>query len=115
MAAKDGMEVLEGGMCVDHMHVCLMIASKWSVAKAMGRLKGKGALVMFDHHPEWRKVAGKGRTLRACGYHVSTVGINESVIRRCVRNQEYASRIGGWESRPAACRISNIRSESRGT
>ena len=62
---------------------------------SVGYLKGKSALVMFDHHPEWRKVTGRDRTLWARGYYVSTVGINESVIRKCVRNQEDASRIAG--------------------
>ena len=95
VAAKDGIEILEGSVCVDHIHVCLRIAPKWSVAKVMGYLKGKSALIMFDHHPEWRKVTGKDRTLWARGYYVSTVGINESVIRKYVRNQEDASRIEG--------------------
>ena len=93
-AAKDGVGILEGGVCVDRIHACLRIAPKWSAAKAMGYLKGKGALIMSDRHPEWRKVTGKDRTLWARGYYVSTVGINESVIRKYVRNQEDASSIG---------------------
>ena len=82
-------------MCVCHIHMCLRIAPKHSVAKVMGCLKGKSALIVFDHHPEWRKVTGKGRTLWARDYYVSTAGINESVIRKYVRNQEDASRIEG--------------------
>lgn len=115
VAAKDGIEIPEGSVCIDHVHMCLRIASKWSVAKVMGYLKGKSALIMFDHHPEWWKVTGKGRTLRARGHRVSTVGINESVIRKYVRNQEDVGRMEGWTPRPAACRIGNIRSESCGT
>ena len=48
---------------------------------------------MFDHHPEWRGVTGRDRTLRARGYYVSTVGLNEATIRKYVRNQEDASGI----------------------
>ena len=96
VAAKDGMEILEGSVYVDRIHACLRIEPKWSVAKVMGHLKGKSALIMLDcHHPEWRKATEKGRTLWARGYYVSTVGINESVIRKYVRNQENASRIEG--------------------
>jgi len=93
VAAKDGIEILEGSVCVDRIHMCLGIAPKWSVAKAMGCLKGKSALTMFGHHPEWGKVAGTDRTLWARGRYVSTVGINESVIKKYVREQEDASRI----------------------
>ena len=95
VAAKNGIEIVEGSVCRDRIHLCLRIAPKRSVAKVMGYLKGKSALVMFDHHPEWRKVTGKDRTLWARGYYVSTVGINESVIRKYVRDQEDASRVEG--------------------
>ena len=91
--AKDGIEIVEGSVCRDHIHLCLRIAPKHSVSKVMGYLKGKSSLVMFDHHPEWRKVTGKDRTLWARGYFVSTVGINEAVIKRYVREQEDASKI----------------------
>ena len=46
VAAKDGIEILEGSVCVDHIHVRLRIASKWSAAKVMGCLKGKSALTL---------------------------------------------------------------------
>ena len=91
--AKRDIELVEGSICRDHVHICLRIAPKYSVSKVMGYLKGKSALIMFDHHPEWRKVTGRDRTFWARGYYVSTVGINESTIRKYVRNQEDASRI----------------------
>ena len=59
----------------------------------MGYLKHQGALVLPDHHSEWRKITGRDRTFWSRGYYVSTVGINESIIRRYVREQEDASRI----------------------
>lgn len=115
VAAKNGVEIVEGSVCVDHVHMCLRIASKHSVAKAVSYLKGKRALIMFDRHPEWRRAIGRDRTLWAWGCYASTVGVNESVMRKCVRNQEDASKIADWEPRPAACRIGDIRSESCGT
>ena len=93
--AKDGVEVLEGSVCTDHVHMCLRIAPKHSVSKVMGYLKGKSALILFDHHPEWRSRTGRDRTFWARGYYVSTVGLNEAVIRKYVRDQEDASRIAG--------------------
>jgi len=93
VGAKEGIEIVEGSVCSDHIHVCLRIAPKYSVSRVMGYLKGKSSLILFDHHPEWRKITGRDRTFWARGYFVSTVGINESVIRKYVREQEDASRI----------------------
>lgn len=84
--AKDGVEIVEGSVCKDHIHMCLRIAPKYAVAKVMEYLKGKSALILFDRHPKWRKVTGRDRTFWARGYYVSTVGINESVIRKYVKN-----------------------------
>lgn len=91
--AKDDIEIVEGSVCRDRIHMCLRIAPKYSVSKVMGYLKGKSSLILFDHHPEWRKLTGRDRTFWARGYFVSTVGINESVIKKYVREQEDASRI----------------------
>lgn len=92
-AAKAGIEIVEGSVSKDHIHLCLRIAPKHAVSKVMGYLKGKSALVLFDHHPEWRNITGKDRTFWARGYYVSTVGINETVIKKYVREQSDASRI----------------------
>ena len=50
--AKDGIELGEGSVCRGHIHVCLRVAPKHSAARVMGFLKGKSALILFDHHPE---------------------------------------------------------------
>lgn len=86
--------VVEGSMCVDHVHLSVRIPPKESVATVMGYLKGKSALMLFDRHPEWRKRFGRDRTLWARGYYVSTVGLNEEVVRKYIRNQEESDRIG---------------------
>nr|WP_314639092.1 IS200/IS605 family transposase [uncultured Olsenella sp.] len=90
----DGVEIVEGSACVDHIHICLRIAPKHAVSKVVGKLKGKSAIVLHERHQEWRAVTGRDRTLWARGYYVSTVGLNESVVGRYIQNQEEASRIG---------------------
>ncbi len=90
-----GIGIVEGAMCSDHVHLSLRIPPKYSVAKVMGYLKGKSALQLFDNHPELKKVTGRDRTLWARGYYVSTVGINESVIRSYIRDQEESSQFNG--------------------
>lgn len=89
----DGVEKVEGSVCRDHIHICLRIAPKHGVSKVVGRLKGKSAIILHERHPEWRRATGRDRTLWARGHYVSTVGLNESVIRKYIQKQEDGSRI----------------------
>jgi len=34
--AKEGLEIVEGSVCSDHVHMCLRIAPKYSVSKGWG-------------------------------------------------------------------------------
>ena len=45
-----GVEILEGHMMPDHVHLLVSIPPKTSVSSFMGYLKGKSALMMFDKH-----------------------------------------------------------------
>ena len=53
----------------------------------MGYLKGKSALMMFDHHVNLKYKYGD-RHFGVEGYYISTVGLNESTIRKYIRDQE---------------------------
>ena len=79
-------EILEGNISIDHVHLCVKIPPKLSVADFMGYLKGKSALMIFDRHPEYRQKQG-GRHFWARGYYVDTVGRNEEQIREYIKNQ----------------------------
>ena len=43
------MEILEGHMMIDHVHLLVAIPPRISVSSFMGYLKGKSALMMFEH------------------------------------------------------------------
>ena len=45
-----GVEILEGHLMPDHVHLVLSIPPKLSVSAFMGYLKGKSALMMFERH-----------------------------------------------------------------
>lgn len=45
-----GVEILEGHMMSDHVHLLLSIPPKVSVSSFMGYLKGKSAWMIFDKH-----------------------------------------------------------------
>ena len=45
-----GVEIIEGHLMPDHVHMLVSIPPKISVSSFMGYLKGKSALMMFDRH-----------------------------------------------------------------
>ena len=79
-------EIIEGNVQIDHVHLVIWIPPKHSVSEAIGFLKGKSAIKIFDRHPELKKRYW-GRHFWARGYCVSTVGLNEEQIRKYVRWQ----------------------------
>ena len=84
-----GVEIIEGHMMPDHVHLLVSIPPKQSVSSFMGYLKGKSALMMFDKHANLKYKFGN-RHFWAEGYYVSTVGLNESTIKKYIQDQEKA-------------------------
>lgn len=72
-----GVEILEGHMMPDHVHLLLEIPPKMSVSYFMGYLKGKSSLMIFEKHSNLKYKFGN-RNFWATGYYVSTVGLNEA-------------------------------------
>ena len=89
----EGVEIVEGSTCSDHVHICLRVAPRHSVSGVVGRLKGKCSILLHERRPEWRAITGRDRTMWARGYYVSTVGLNEEAVRRYIRTQEEGSAI----------------------
>ena len=83
---RHGIELVEGHVMADHVHMCLSIPPKYSVAHAVGRLKGKSAIQVNQRYSRRKNVMGFKFWSR--GYCVSTVGLEESVIRAYIRDQE---------------------------
>ena len=82
-----GVEIIEGHMMMDHVHLLLSIPPKMSVSSLMGYLKGKSALMIFDNHANLKYKYGN-RKFWAEGYYVSTVGLNESTIKKYIAEQD---------------------------
>ena len=76
-------------MMPDHVHLLLSIPPRVCVSSFMGYLKGKSALMMFDRHANLKYKFGN-RRFWAEVYYVSTVGLNESTIRKYIQDQEKA-------------------------
>ena len=82
-----GVEIIEGHLMVDHVHLLLAIPPRLSVSNFMGYLKGKSALMMFERHANLKYKFGN-RHFWAEGYYVSTVGLNEETIKKYIQEQE---------------------------
>lgn len=82
-----GVEILEGYLMPDHIHMLVSIPPKISISSYMGYLKGKSAPMMFDKHTNLKYKFGN-RHFWAEGYYVSTVGLNEATIRKYIEEQE---------------------------
>lgn len=85
-------EVLELNVQPDHVHAVLSIPPKISVSTLMGFLKGKLAIKMMKSYPKLRKKPYWGNHFWATGYFVSTVGLNEDLVRRYLRYHEERER-----------------------
>ena len=82
-----GVEILEGHLMPDHIHMLVTIPPKYSVSSFMGYLKGKSALMIFDRHANLKYKFGN-RHFWSEGYYVNTVGLNEATIRKYIQDQE---------------------------
>ena len=83
---RKGIEIIEANACPDHIHMLVMIPPKISVAYAVGYLKGKSSLMIFDRHANLKYKYGN-RHFWCRGYYVSTVGRNRRQIEEYIRNQ----------------------------
>src|SRR5258708_39593414 len=72
----------------DHVHICISIPPKYAVSNVVGYMKGKSAITIA------RKFGGRqrnftGEVFWARGYFVSTVGLDEEMVRAYISNQEH--------------------------
>ena len=81
-------EIQEMSVQSDHVHLVLSIPPKVSVSDMMGILKGKLAIKLFKSYPRLKQKPYWGNRFWARGYFVSTVGIDEEVIKRYVKYRE---------------------------
>ena len=76
----------------DQVHLLVSVPPKLSISTLMGVLKGKIAIKLFKSYPELKKKPYWGNHFWARGYFVSTVGLDEDMIKRYVKYQEKEER-----------------------
>ena len=87
LAEQKECQIVEGHLMLDHVHMCISIPPKYSVSYVVGYIKGKSAISIA------RGFMGKSRNFTgesfwARGYFVSTVGLDEEMVREYIRHQE---------------------------
>ena len=93
MCKYKGVEIIEGHLMPDHIHMLVSIPPKYSISQFMGYLKGKSALMIYDKHANLKYKYGN-RHFWCRGYYVDTVGKSESRIAKYVRNQLKEDKLG---------------------
>jgi putative transposase len=87
LARQKGVVIEEGHLMRDHVHMCLSIPPKYSVSTVVGFLKGKSAISIAKNF-KGRQRNFNGEAFWARGYYVSTVGLDEDMVKEYIRNQE---------------------------
>lgn len=82
-------EILELNIQIDHVHMVCSVPPKLSISDYMGVLKGKLAVKMFKTYPNLKQKPYWGNHFWSRGYFVSTIGLDEELIRRYVKYQEH--------------------------
>lgn len=87
LARQRECRVVEGHLMKDHVHICLSVPPKYSVSNVVGFIKGKSAITIARHFGG-RQRNFTGEVFWARGYFVSTVGLDEEMVRAYIRHQE---------------------------
>lgn len=78
--------IVEGHLMLDHIHMCISIPPKYSVSHVVVFIKGKSAIAIARQLGRRRNFTGENFWAR--GYFVSTVGLDEEMVRTYIRDQE---------------------------
>ena len=87
LAKQKESRILEGHLMSDHVHMCVSIPPKFAVSSVVGFIKGKSAISVARNF-RGRRRNFTGESFWARGYFVSTVGLDEEMVRKYIRDQE---------------------------
>ena len=87
LRSMPGVRIETIGFDHDHLHLVMVIPPKYSISDVMGRMKGQSSHHMRKTFKWLAKVYWKENLVWSPGYFVSSVGIDENVIRNYVEHQ----------------------------
>ena len=83
-----GVEIEEVNIQREHIHLMMVIPPKYAVSEVVGRMKGGTSKIFRERYRLFKNVYGENEVMWSTGYFVSTVGIDEEIIRRYIKYQE---------------------------
>lgn len=86
LATQKESKITEGNLTKDHVHMCIEIPPKYAVASVIGFMKGKSAIAIARMGGKDRNYTGAHFWAR--GYAVSTIGFDEEIIKKYIREQQ---------------------------
>ena len=87
LRSKPGCRLETIGFDKDHLHMVMIIPPKYAIADIMGELKSQSASYLRKKYVWLEKVYWKENIVWSPGYFVSSVGLDEHMIKRYVANQ----------------------------
>ena len=86
LATQKESKITEGNLTKDHVHMCIEIPPKYAVASVIGFMKGKSAIAIARMGGKDRNYTGAHFWAR--GYAVSTIGFDEEIVKKYIREQQ---------------------------
>ena len=86
LCKQKGIDLVEGHLMPDHVHMVLSIPPKYSVADVLGFLKGKSAIKIHYEFSKKRKLLQQ-KSFWTRGYFVRTTGLDTQTVIEYVKNQ----------------------------
>ena len=87
LRSMPGVQIETIGFDRDHIHMVMVISPKYSIAAVMGQLKSQSSSQLRRSFKWLSKVYWKENVVWSPGYFVSSIGLNEQIIRRYVEHQ----------------------------
>lgn len=81
-----GVNIIEGEVCPDHIHILVEIPPKHAVSSFMGYLKGKSSIMIYNKCGNM-KYKYRNRSFWCRGYYVDTVGEKTQKIKDYIAKQ----------------------------
>ena len=82
-----GVRIETIGFDSDHLHMVMVIPPKYSIAEVIGQLKSQSASALRQKFIWLSQVYWKENVVWSPGYFVSSVGVDEEIIKRYVEYQ----------------------------
>ncbi|MFC1668676.1 IS200/IS605 family transposase [Chlamydiota bacterium] len=83
-----GVEIQELRIHQEHVHMMVVIPPSYAVSEVVGRMKAQSSSIFRKRYRLFKDVYREKDIVWSPGYFVSTVGINEQIIKNYIKYQQ---------------------------